>query len=66
MTTSQLRNSVNRSPLPRRSFNEGESLITYHYPATPKVAAATGGGSLITILRLRRGFLLIPLAFALA
>src|SRR5436190_731879 len=51
MTTLHLRNSIGRSPLRRRSFNEGGSLITYYY-------------SLLTILHLRRGFLLIPLVLA--
>src|SRR6266403_754289 len=51
MTTLHLRNSIARSPLPRRSFNEGGSLITYYY-------------SLLTILHLRLAFLLIPLALA--
>ncbi len=51
MTTLHLRKSIGRSPLPRRSFNEGGSLITYSY-------------SLLTILHLRRGFLLIPLVLA--
>jgi hypothetical protein len=41
--------SINRSPLPRRSFSEGGSLTTYHH-------------SLLTILRLRFSFLFIPLA----
>src|SRR5436190_355102 len=44
MTTLHLRNSIGRSPLPRRSFSEG--------------------GSLLTILRLRHAFLLIPLVLA--
>src|SRR5437773_1128552 len=51
MITQSIRNSICRSPLPRRSFNEGGSLITYYY-------------SLLTILHLRRGFLLIPLVLA--
>src|SRR5437762_9568778 len=51
MTTLHLRNSIGRSPLRRRSLNEGGSLITYYY-------------SLLTILHLRRGFLLIPLVLA--
>src|SRR5438876_12334200 len=51
MTTLHLRKSIGRSPLPRRSFNEGGSLITYYY-------------SLLTILHPRRGFLLIPLVLA--
>src|SRR5437773_243683 len=51
MTTLHLRESIGRSPLPRRSFNEGGSLITYYY-------------SLLTILHPRRGFLLILLALA--
>src|SRR5438067_2949559 len=51
MTTLHSRKSIGRSPLPRRSFNEGGSLITYYY-------------SLLTILHLRRTFLLIPLALA--
>src|SRR5437762_7179194 len=51
MTTLHLRNSIGRSPLPRRSFDEGGSLITYYY-------------SLLTILHPRRTFLLIPLVLA--
>src|SRR5205809_577759 len=51
MTTLHLRNSIGRSPLRRRSFNEGGSVITYYC-------------SLLTILHLRRGFLLIPLVLA--
>src|SRR6266404_9641572 len=51
MTTLHSRKSIGRSPLPRRSFNEGGSLITYYY-------------SLLTILHPRRGFLLILLALA--
>src|SRR5437773_1563758 len=51
MTTLHLRKSIGRSPLPRRSFNEGGSLITYYC-------------SLLTILDPRRDFLLIPLALA--
>ena len=51
MTTLHLRNSIGRSPLPRRSFNEGGSVITYYC-------------SLLTILHPRRGFLLIPLVLA--
>jgi hypothetical protein len=31
MTTLLLRNSISRSPLPRRNFSEGGSPITYHY-----------------------------------
>src|ERR1700680_1861675 len=57
MTTSHLRNSINRSPLPRRSFSEGGSLITYHYPAAPKPIE---GGSLLTV------FLLALACFALS
>jgi len=58
MKTLPIGNSVSRSPLPRRSFSEGGSLITSHYPATPKVKAcsprraATEGGSLLTVLLL--------------
>jgi hypothetical protein len=48
MTTLDLRKSIGRSPLQRRSFSEGGSLITYHY-------------SHFTVLRLRLAFLLIPL-----
>ncbi len=48
MTTLHLRKSIGRSPLQRRSFSEGGSLITYHY-------------SHFTVLRLRLAFLLIPL-----
>src|SRR6266403_3502404 len=44
MTTTHLRKSIGQSPLPRRSFSEG--------------------GSLLTILRLRHAFLLIPLVLA--
>jgi hypothetical protein len=47
--TLPLPNSISRSPLPRRRFSEGGSLITYHY-------------SFFTIFRLCRSFLLIPLA----
>src|SRR5205814_1062352 len=61
MITQSIRNSICRSPLPRRSFNEGGSLITYYYLATPKPSE---GRSLLTILHLRRGFLLIPLVLA--
>src|SRR5947207_1098075 len=51
MTTLPLRKSIGRSPLPRRSFSGGGSLITYYY-------------SLLTILHPRRTFLLIPLVLA--
>src|SRR5436190_1411666 len=61
MITQSIRNSICRSPLPRRSFNEGGSLITYYYLATPKPSE---GRSLLTILHPRRGFLLIPLVLA--
>src|SRR5438874_1366113 len=51
MTTLHLRKSIDRSPLPRRSFNEGGSLITYYC-------------SLLTIFHPRPDFRLIPLALA--
>src|ERR1700738_4851666 len=58
MTTLPVRNSINRSPLPRRSFSESRSLITSHYPATPKLSE---GGSLLTVLLLALAcFALLP------
>src|SRR5438876_10159687 len=53
----------------RNSVSHSLSLITSHYPATPKVAAATEGGSLITVLLLALvcfGLALAPNAFAVS